>query len=173
VPRRSTVDLLPQAVRTWLDKALVEGAFGGYEALSAEMASRGYTISRSALQRYGSKFEDQLAKIKLAAHQATAIAEALPDDAGQLGDAVTRIVQQKAMDLLMDMELEADKESFTDVGTMLAKLNAAGVQQKKWASEVKQRAKATAEEVATVAKAAGLTPQAVSEIRSKILGIAK
>jgi hypothetical protein len=173
MPRRSSVDLLPDDDKSWLDKALVQGAFSGYEALAEALQARGFGISRSALQRYGSKFEGYLEKVKQASHHAAAIAEALPDDAGRMGDAVTQMLQAKVMDLLIDMDVQVDNVKFTDLISSVAKLNASSVQQKKWASEVKVKTKTAAEEVAKVVKAAGLTPQAVSEIRTKILGIAK
>lgn len=173
MPRRSSIELLPEADRKWLDQALVQSAFSGYEALSQALQARGFTISRSALQRHGSKFEAYLGKIQQASHQAAAIAEALPDDAGALGDAVTQMLQTQVMELLVDMDVQPDDVKFTDLIASVAKLNASSVQQKKWMSDVKAKARSTAEDVAKVAKAAGLTPTAVSEIRSKILGITK
>ena len=173
MPRRSTVDLLPKEERDWLDKSLIAGAFSGYADLAAALTARGFTISRSALQRYGSQFEDNLARMKLGAQQAAALAEALPDDAGQLGDAVTRMIQQKVFDLLMEMEVEPGDVKLTDLGTMMAKLNSSSVQQKKWIAETKAKAKATAEDVVKELRAAGLTDDLADEVRRKILGIAK
>lgn len=174
MPRRSSVDLMPKAVREWLDKVLVEGSFSGYSALSNELRNRGFEISRSALQRYGSKFEDRLARMRIGAQQAAALAEALPDDAGQLGDAVTRLIQQQVFDALMEAgDLNLSEVKITELGTMMAKLNTAGVQQKKWSSDVKARAKATAETVDKELRAAGLTDKLADDVRRQILGIVK
>ena len=53
MPPRSKVASLPKSVKTWFDKALVENNFSDYEALAEELASRGFSISKSALHRYG------------------------------------------------------------------------------------------------------------------------
>lgn len=173
MPRRSAVEQLPAHVKEYLDKALVEGNFSGYEALAADLQSRGYSISKSSLHRYGMDFEARLSALKIATEQAKAIAESAPDDAGMMGDALTRLVQQKAFDVLIGMEIEDPNSiKLTDLGEMIAKLNKTSVEQKKWAAEVKKRTQAAAEEVAKVAKAGGLSEDAVSTIRARILGIA-
>lgn len=173
MPRRSSVDLLPDDVRKWLDKALVGRAFSGYASLVDELAERGYAISKSALQRHGSAFENYLERVKSASHKAAAIAEALPDDAGQLGEAVTQMLQTKVMDLVVEMEIEADDVKFTDLVAAVAKLNASSVQQKKWAAEARTKAKAAADAIGKVAKAGGLSPEAVKTIKAEIMGIVK
>jgi uncharacterized protein YejL (UPF0352 family) len=152
---------------------LVDGNFSGYEALSKALKEKGYTISKSSIHRYGQDFEKRLAALKVATEQAKAIAEAAPDDAGMVGDALTRLVQQKAFDVLLDMEeLDPTSIKLTDLGKMIADLNRSSVAQKKWMVEAKQKAKAAAEEVTKVIKAGGLSPEAVEDIRAKILGIA-
>lgn len=171
MPPRSAVERLPEDVRKWLDKALVERSFSGYEALSAELEERGFTISRSALQRHGQNFEAFLGKVKEGAARAAAIAEALPDDAGHLGDAVTQMLQTQIMDVVIDMDINAEDVKFTDLITAVAKLNASSVQQKQWAAKVKAQTREAAKAVAEVARQGGLTPETVDAIRSKILGI--
>ncbi|MGK4383427.1 phage protein Gp27 family protein [Ectopseudomonas oleovorans] len=57
MPPRSKVGQLPAKVKAWLDQALAENNFSDYEALSAELAGRGFAISKSALHRYGQNFE--------------------------------------------------------------------------------------------------------------------
>ncbi|MNL49481.1 hypothetical protein D3C87_1724180 [compost metagenome] len=54
---------------------------------------------------------------------------------------------------------------------MIVKLNAIGVAQKKWAAEVRQKVAAAAQEVEKVARAGGLSDEALATIRAKILGI--
>lgn len=173
MPRRSSVELLPEDVRKWLDKALIDRSFSGYAALAEELEERGFTISRSALQRHGSAFEAYLEKVKQASHKAAAIAEAMPDDAGQIGDAVTQMLQTKVMDLIVEMDVEAGDVKFTDLVQAVAKLNASSVQQKKWASEVKAKTKAAAEAVTKVVREAGIPAALANDIRAQILGIVK
>lgn len=172
MPRRSSVELMPKATREWLDKVLIQGSFSGYEALAQELRVRGYEISKSALHRYGSKFEERLARMRQGAQQAAALAEALPDDAGQLGDAVTRLIQQQVFDALMEAgDLDLSEVKITEIGTMMAKLNTAGVQQKKWAADVRAKTKATAETVEKIARDAGMTPKLADDLKRHVLGI--
>jgi hypothetical protein len=52
------VERLPQAVRTELDRRLIENGFSDYEALSEELREKGFrTISKSGLGRYGKQLK--------------------------------------------------------------------------------------------------------------------
>ena len=42
MPKRSAVETLPAQVKRWLDQALVDGNFSGYEALADELKTRGF-----------------------------------------------------------------------------------------------------------------------------------
>ena len=64
MPERSKVDQLPDEIKAWLDEHLVNNNFSGYVALSEELKSRGYEISKSSLGRYGKAFEDRIEAIK-------------------------------------------------------------------------------------------------------------
>jgi len=54
---------------------------------------------------------------------------------------------------------------------MVARLSNATVKQKQWATEVREKATTAADAVEKIAKKGGLSPAAVKEIRSRILGI--
>lgn len=133
---RSKITKLPMAVKEWLDSTLVENGFGGYELLSAELKARGFDLSKSAIHRYGQEFEDKLAAIRIATEQARAITDAIPDDAGAMNDALIRLVQQKAFDVLVKMEEGA---SIKDIGLMVARLSNASVKQKQWAADAREK----------------------------------
>ncbi len=168
MPPRSKIKQLPAEVKQWLDKALLEGDFSGYEFLEQELAKRGYQIGKSSINRYGQEFENRLHALKLATEQARAISESAPDDAGAMNDALIRLVQQKAFDTLLKMEEGA---SIKDVGLMVARLSNATVKQKQWQAEVREKAETAAAAVEKIAKKGGLSATAVNEIRSQILGI--
>lgn len=136
MPPRSKVDKLPAAVKAWLDNALIEGNFSGYELLEAELKARGFDIGKSSLHRYGQEFEDKLAAIRIATEQAKAITDAIPDDAGAMNDALIRLVQQKAFDTLVNLEEGA---SIKDIGLMVARLSNASVKQKQWAADAREK----------------------------------
>jgi Asp-tRNA(Asn)/Glu-tRNA(Gln) amidotransferase B subunit len=173
MPKRSAVTTLPSAVKEWLDKALVESDFSGYEALSAALADKGYQISKSSLHRYGSEFEESLQAIKMSTEMAKAVVDACPDDAGNFGEALTRLVQQKSFEVLTKMEVDPAKVKLTDLGKMVSLVNRTSIDIKKYAAEVKQKTVDAAKEVEKVAKKGGLSDEAVQKIRRSILGIAE
>ncbi len=166
---RSKISKLPKAFKEWLDQSLIEGDFSGYDELAAELKARGFDISKSAIHRYGQEFEEKLAAIRIATEQARAITDAIPDDAGAMNDALIRLVQQKAFDVLVKMEEGA---SIKDIGLMVARLSNATVKQKQWQAEVREKASVAADAVEAIAKKGGLSKAALDTIRRDILGIA-
>ena len=171
MPERSLVAQLPAEVKGWLDKALIDGNFSGYEALSEALEDKGFSISKSSIHRYGKEFEDNLAALKLATEQAKAIVESSPDDEGNMNEALIRLVQQKSFQVLTKLEAGDDK-ALTNIGHMVSSLTKSSVAVKKYAAEVKTRTIQAAEAVEKVAKKGGLSEEAVQVIRSQILGIA-
>lgn len=135
--RRSKVLGLSAEVKAWLDAALVEGNFSGYELLSAELKARGCDVSKSALQRYGAPFDVLMRKVKASGEQAKALMSEAGDDAGALNDAVIRIVQSKTLEVLM---LDEDGTLSTDPKFVraIASLVRASVTQKEWAADVRK-----------------------------------
>ena len=168
MPPRSKIKQLPPEIKQWLDRSLIAGNFSGYELLEKELAERGFVIGKSSINRYGQEFEQRMHALKLATEQAKAISESIPDDAGAMNDALIRLVQQKAFETLLKMEEGAPMK---EIGLMVARLSNATVKQKQWATEVKEKATTAADAVEKIAKKGGLSPAAVKEIRSRILGI--
>jgi hypothetical protein len=132
--QRSKVELLPEEIRQELEQRLIKGGFSGYVGLAEWLNSLGYEITKSSVHRYSkNKFEDRLWAMKIATDQAKAIAEASADDAGELNDAIIRLVQTKMFELLVD--LEVDDKSLPRIGQAVAKLGQASVRQKQWQAE--------------------------------------
>jgi len=173
MPKRSSITTLPKAVKEWLDKSLVESEFSGYEALSAALSEKGFSISKSSLHRYGSEFEESLQAIKLSTEMAKAVVEACPDNANDFGEALTRLVQQKSFEVLTKMEVDPQKVKLTDLGKMVSLVNRSSIDIKKYAAEVKAKTIEAAKEIEKVAKKGGLSDEAVQAIRKQILGIAE
>lgn len=169
MPPRSKVGALPAEVKAWLDQALVENNFSGYEALSAELAERGYSIGKSALHAYGQSFEDRLSRLRLASEQAKAVVTAAPDEEGAVNEALMRLVQEHLFNLLM---AENGKVDLPKVAKAVAELGRASVVQKKWQAEVRERAETAAAKVEKIARKGGLTAETVDAIRREILGVA-
>lgn len=169
MPPRSKVAGLPAEVKAWLDQALVESNFSGYELLSDELESRGYSIGKSALHRYGTEFEDKLAALKMSSEQAKAVVQAAPDDEGAVNEALMRLVQEHLFKLLMASDGKMD---LPKVAKAVAELGRASVVQKKWQAEFREKAEAAAARVEKIAKKGGLNANTVDEIRREILGMA-
>lgn len=139
MPARSKVEAMPPAVKAWLDEALVQSNFSGYELLSAELEKRGCVISKSALHRYSSKFEESLAKLKMATEQARAVVAASPDEAGDMSEALMRLCQQKTFQLLVDADVDPSKVNFEKLTLNVARLARAAVPLKKFNAEAKEK----------------------------------
>lgn len=174
MPSRSKITKLPNTVKLELDRRLISGSFSDYRKLSAWLQEQGYEISRSAINRYGQAFEDRLAAIKIASEQARAVSEAVGDNEGVMSDALISLVQEKAFDVLVNLQTEdpvAFAKIFPKMGIMVAKLSKASVDQKKWMSQARSKAKDAAEEVVRAVKKNGISEKTAEEIRKKILGI--
>ncbi|PIA73654.1 terminase [Ectopseudomonas toyotomiensis] len=172
MPPRSKVAQLPPRVKAWLDQALVENNFSGYELLSAELAGRGYSIGKSALHSYGQSFEERLAALKMASEQAKAVVAVAPDDDGAVNEALLRLTQERLFTLLADGKGPLD---ISKVGKTVAEIIKASVTQKKYAAEAEAR-RAALQEAANVAEGAmtsqGMSKEAIDAIKRDILGIA-
>jgi hypothetical protein len=171
MPRRSAVLTLPPSVKDWLDKALCEAGFAGYQLLADELRARGYDISKSSLHRYGQQFEERLAALKVASEQARAIVDTAPDHEGAMSEALMRLVQEKLFGVLQDIEVDPAKVNLASLAKSIAELGRASVTQKKFAEEVREQAQKEAEAklndsvsaVAQEAQREQLTPAQVLE----------
>lgn len=169
MPPRSKVASLPKSVKTWLDKALAENNFSDYEALASELSSQGFSISKSALHRYGQDFESKLSALKMASEQARAVVAAAPDEEGAVNEALMRLVQEHLFKLLMS---DGDQMDLPKVAKAVAELGKASVVQKKWQAEWKEKVETAAARVDKIAKKGGMSQTTADEIRREILGMA-
>lgn len=175
---RSKVELLPAELKEWLDAKLIANAFSGYEALEQalnerlEAAGADFRVGKSSIHRYGSSFEDRIKSLKLVSEQARAVVSAAPDEEDAVSQALIRMTQEKLFNVVLDMNVDPSKLNLAAVTRAIADLSRSSISNKKFAAEVKARTAAAADAVATMVKKAGLTPDAVAQIRSEILGIA-
>jgi len=178
--RRSSVEALPKAVREWLDRALIEGNFSGYEALEAALGERGHQISKSAIHRYGKPLQRRLAAIKASTEAARLLTEGAADDQDARSEAVIALVQTELFETLVNLQEATDEDIdpaqrvklLSTAAKNIATLSRASVNLKKFQSEVRDRAKAAADAAERIAKRGGLSAASVAEIRKSILGIA-
>ncbi|MCY1300774.1 hypothetical protein D9M68_627280 [compost metagenome] len=169
MPPRSKVATLPPKVKAWLDQALAENNFSGYDLLVNELAERGFSISKSALHRYGQDFEERLSALKMASEQAKAVVATAPDDEGAVNEALLRLTQEKLFQVLLATEGKVD---ISKVGKTVAEIIKASVTQKKFAAEAEARRAAlqeAADRVGAAAQARGLTTEEASFWRQQVL----
>ena len=176
---RSKVHSLPPELKEWLDAELVRRGFGDYVQLAADLKARGADVSKSSLQRYGSPFERSLAKVKMASEQARAIVDAAPDDEDKLGSAVVRVTQEKILNLLMDIDIDADDVDVNKLFKNAAEIGKASVTQKKFSLAVRKeieeaaRKKAledAAQQASETGRQHGLSAAGVDALRTAIMG---
>lgn len=178
MPRRSKVHALPPELKEWLDNELVRRGFADYVQLAADLKARGADVSKSALHRYGSPFEQRLAQLKMASEQARALVDAAPDDEDKLGAAVVRLTQEKIFGVLMELDINPDDVDINKLFRNAAEIGKASVNQKylslrvRAAIEEAARKKALAEaaqKVGETAKAQGLSTANVQALRDAIV----
>lgn len=169
MPRRSKITQLPPEIKSQFDRMLIAKGFSDYEGIAYWLQEQGYDVSRSAAHRYGQEFEEKIAAIKIATEQARAITDAAGDEEGKMNDALIRLIQQKSFDVLVN--LQDDEMNLPKLGTMIARIANASVQQKKWQSEAREKAKTTADDVVRTVTKGGMSEKTAEEIRKKILGI--
>ncbi|WP_140921070.1 DUF3486 family protein [Limnobaculum xujianqingii] len=181
--RRSTIDKLPAEVRHWLERALTDSNFSGYQELEELMQGKGYQISKSAIFRYGKKIEKRFATIKASTEAARLLTEGASDDKDARSEAIIALVQSELFETLINLQ-EADetedKEKRVNLLSTAAKniatLTRASVNLKRYQADIRKevREELLREQSANLdkeAKAQGLDENAVQFWREKILGI--
>lgn len=178
MPKRSTVKGLPQAVKDWLDAALVENNFSGYRELEEELRARGFDISKSAVHRYGHALERRLASIRASTEAARVISENISNEKGAQSDAILEMIQSEVFQALMQLEEIKQEDdpmkrlsALSFVGKNISPLITAGVNLKKYQAAIKAKAQAAAQEVEKLVKKGGLSDDTADRIRQQILGI--
>ena len=171
MPARSKVHQLPPEVKAELDAELVARHFSDYEELAVWLGEKGYEVSKSSLGRYGLGFQQRVQALRMAREQATAIVAEMGDDAGDMGEALTAVAQEKIFSTLIDMEVDPGSVDLDKLVNSIAKLNSTSVQQKKWRLEARRKAEAAAAAVEERTAQKGLGADDVAFIRQQILGV--
>ncbi len=179
MPPRSKVHALPPELKEWLDNELIARGFGDYVQLAEDLKARGADVSKSALQRYGSPFEQRMAQLKLAGEQARALVDAVPDEEDKLGAAVVRMAQERIFKLLMELELDPADVDVNKLFKNAAEIGKASVTHKRFSMEARAAIEAEARrklleeqkaKLEALGHQAGVTPQTKQAIR-EALGI--
>lgn len=166
---------LPADIKAWVDRVLVENAFGGYDALAAELKERGYAISKSSLHRYGQSFEERLGALRVSTQQAKAIVAEVGDEEGATNEALMRLVQENLFTALThpDPEKRLGTEWMPEIAKAVGNITRASVINKTYARKVRK------EDAAAIAKLEaetrsgqkkGLDPETLRYVRETIYG---
>lgn len=176
--RPTGVGALPPELRAELDSLLIKYNFSNYEVLAEHIRTKGGSVSKSSLHRYGQRLERRMEAIKASTEAAKLIAAQADDDADALGGSVLSIIQSELFDAMINIQ---DAEGMEDVGeriTLLSKaaksiaeLSRASINTKKWQVEMKAKAQAVADKAARLMTKGGLSADTVETIKREILGI--
>jgi len=183
MPRRSHIESLPVEVRHWLERALTDSNFSGYHQLEEMLAERGYSISKSAIHRYGQKIERRFAAIKASTEAARILTDGAADDQDARSEAVIALVQTELFESIINLQ-EAGEEDIKPEDRLgllsaaaknIATLARASVNQKKFRLEVqeetrKQLLAEQAKKLDALQKKGGVTAETRAAIR-EALGI--
>lgn len=181
--RVTAIDQLSPEHKRELDDKLFDEGFNGYKDLAKWLQQLGYEISKSSVHRYGKKLETKLAAAKVATDMAIHFAENAGDDTGALSNATITLMQTEAFNALVSLKELDEVEDKSDrllliakISKSMAELTRANITQKKWESEVKEKARAEllaeqAQKLEEHAKAGGLGNDQVEFWRREFLGV--
>lgn len=186
MPPRSKIAQLPEEIRKWLHKTLVDRAFGDIVGVTAELqdmlreAGVAMYIGKSAVGAESQKVQRAQEAIRATTEAAKLLAESSADTSDARSEAAMALVQTEVFDLLLQMREAGDEvdpvarlKLMATVGKSVSTLSRARVNQAKWRDEVEAKAKAAADKVEKLAKKGGATPETLRQIRESILGIVK
>lgn len=174
--RASTITALPEEVRRWLERALCEQGFAGYEALEAMMRDKGYALSKSAIHRYGQKIERRMASIMASTEAAKRIVEVAGDDQDARSESVIALIQDDIFNSIIAIQ-EAEDEDLTPSARLdlmskaarnIASLTGASIRQKQFKATVLKRLQEMESDARTGKRA--LDAETLRMVREEIYG---
>lgn len=177
--RLPAVEALPPEVRAWLDQELVRLGFRDYRGLAAELADKGWALSKSAVHRYGSALKEEIETRTNKAKEKAEIAKALSAVyGGELADmaiGAQGIALSAVMDAIEAREYSKERETLGSLVKSVPQIARGmfGAAAERRAEAARRKAledAASAVERSDVAR--GLDAERVAELRRIITGIA-
>ena len=179
MPPRPAIHHLPEDIRRELDSRLIGSAFGGYEGVAQWLADKGYSISHSAVGRYGKKLHDRYEQLRLVTDQARSLVEASPDEEGAVNEATLRLAQERLFTLLLECDddgKEIDAATISRITRAASDIARASDTQQRRVERVRremaERAAKAAKEAGKVMADAGLDKAAADKIKALFWGLA-
>lgn len=176
MPTRSQVDLLPQEVRAELDSRLIQNGFGDYLALVEWLQEQGYEISKSSLHRYGQRFEDKVAALRVATQQAQEMRVLLKDDEAAVSEMSLQMVQGLLFNLMIDRGEDLEPQEMTAIARAITEASRGTMAVKKYQEKLHQQLAAKFAELEKESQDNGLAggkldPETLKYIRESIYGL--
>ncbi len=171
--RVSSVKKLPSDAKAWLDQELVRRNFTGYIELAALLAEQGYEISKSALGRYGKRFQAEQVRLRESIEMAKAFAEVVGDDGAAMNQTLTALAQQELMTVIRAGKYDDDIKLPALIRS-ISSLNRSDINTRKFQIEQAARSKALNEAADAVEHAAqqkGLNKEQAQFWREQVLGV--
>ena len=179
MPKKSAIDGLPEDVRHWLERALLDSNFSDYKELEALLREKGYHIGKSSIHRYGQRIEKRMADLKASTEAARMIVEGASDDKDARSEAVMALLQTEMFTTILNLREATEEDDpskrvvmLSNAAHAMANVARASVSQKKWRLEVQAKIETAAANVERIAKKGGLSAETVDTLRREILGIA-
>jgi hypothetical protein len=162
-------DELPVEIREQVDRLIVEGGCT-YDDIKAFLDEAGYDISRSAIGRYGKEFLDSYRRLRVIEDKSRALISEVGDGL-VLEEATSKILMQRALECLLDGDLDAKESASLMKG--VAQLQSSSVQREKLKKELRGKVEQTAGEIAAAARSGGLSEDLIRQIEEQVLGIVR
>lgn len=170
MPRPGNIEtLLPEEVREWLEHALIERKFSGYRQLEKELKDRGYSISRTAIHRYGKAYAKSLDNIRTAREQARTIVETAADDNECISEALIRLVQEKLYALLMKFEPDVEDLNILTLAKAVSEIAKASLLHRRYMDEAQKKADAVINSI----RKKNIPEDTLKEIEEGIYGLVR
>jgi hypothetical protein len=159
----------------------------GYQALEELLRDKGYSISKSAIHRYGQKIERRFAAIRASTEAAKLLTQGASDDTDTRSEALLALVQTQLFESIVDLQEAGDEgvsnedriSLLSKVAKNIATLSRASVNQKKFRLEEQARIEQKAREsllaeqeqkLEELRGSDGMSEQMESSIRRILLG---
>ena len=185
--KRSKLDKLDKELKAWLEKRIVDNHFSDYSGMTQELNAKleeyGFSVSRSALHSHGKRIQDKLEAVRDATAAAKIIEEQARDEGDALGGAVIGMIKSEMFNSLVDLQTLAKEDDPTERILLLNKLasgaadiNRAGIGQKKYNAQVREKMDAALKKLETEAAVktrgkSGLDPATLARVRQELYGI--
>lgn len=165
MPQVSKIKQMPDGDREWLERWLKDNHFGNLDDLVQQLNERGYEISRSSIGRFSKEFKQRCENIKRSTELAVFLADQVGDDRNALGDAMVNTMQAEFFDAMNGYDWERIHDMDPgEISLAVSRLSRAGVNQKKWMTEAKEKMDAAKKLLSGVVRNGGLSEEALAQI---------